>query len=131
MIGLDTNLLVRYVVRDDPLELAKVDRLFERELGSDRRGFINLIVLAELIWVLSRTYRFSRAQLTNTLAELLEIEALAFEHEDMVVEALDIFRNTNVDCADILINLLNHAHDCETTATLDQRQRTLLTARVL
>ena len=131
MLGLDTNILVRYVVRDSVAESDKVDRLFRRELESGSKGFINILVLVELAWVLARTYRYSRSDILSVVTSLLDSEWLVFENENLVQEAVNIFRSTPVELADILINLLNREHGCRTTATFDRQQKLLPTATVL
>ncbi len=130
MIGLDTNLLVRHIVRDDPQEAVIVDRLL-REFGPERKGFINLIVLVELAWVLGRSYKLDRGDIAEAISNLLDSADIVIEREELVARALNAFRKSKVDLADLLINLINQAAGCETTATLDQQQRSLLTATVL
>jgi predicted nucleic-acid-binding protein len=122
---------VRYVVRDDPSGTAKADRVLEQELTVEVQGYVNLVVLAEFAWVLWRTYRFDRTELTDAIERLLDVETLVFQNEDLVYDALDLFRINRVELPDILINLVNHAAGCSWTATLDQEQRSLPTARVL
>ncbi|MDX2141813.1 MAG: type II toxin-antitoxin system VapC family toxin [Rhodospirillaceae bacterium] len=131
MLGLDTNILVRYVVRDDARHLAQVDRLFERRLSKITPGFVNSVVLAEFVWVLERTYRFARPEIAAAVADLIGSEQIELEHDACIEEALEIFTSTPVGFTDILISLINRTRGCATTLTMDRGQRHLKTATVL
>jgi predicted nucleic-acid-binding protein len=131
VLGLDTNLLVRFVVRDSVESQAKVDRLITRELGPDRKGYVNLIVLAELIWVLGRSYRMDRMKIAQIVSGILDSQQLVVERTDLVIEALSLYQQSGLDFADLLINLVNRDDGCSATVTLDQGQSALKTARVL
>jgi predicted nucleic-acid-binding protein len=130
LIGLDTNLLVRYFVRDDVRGTAVADRVVSA-LTSNRPGYVNLVVLAELVWVLARTYRLDRSRIAAAVAKLLNSADVVLEREELVSVALKAFRDENFDFSDLLINLVNAAAGCETTLTLDQGQRLIPTATVL
>lgn len=130
MIGLDTNLLLRHVVRDDREAAIAADGVFD-SLGSDRKGYINLIVLMEFAWVLRRSYRYNRTEIAETIAMLMASVEIVVEREDLVHTALEMFRETNLDLSDLVINLVNEAAGCETTLTFDQGQDLLPTATVI
>lgn len=72
MIGLDTNILVRYLVQDDPEQSAKATRIMERMFSVSRRGFISLVSMVELVWVLQSVYRFSNDEVVNAVARVLK-----------------------------------------------------------
>lgn len=75
MIGLDTNVLVRYLTQDDPAQAARATRLMEQELSENEPGYVGLVALAETTWVLQRLYRASAAEIRDTVADLLWCEA--------------------------------------------------------
>jgi predicted nucleic-acid-binding protein len=118
LIGLDTNVLLRFTVGDDPVQAASArDAL--AQLTQDNRGFINLIVLAEFVWALRAAYRKSREEIAQSLQALLDAQELQFEQEDLVVLALALYRRTWADFADCLIALVNAGHGCTATLTFD------------
>jgi predicted nucleic-acid-binding protein len=131
VIGIDTNVLVRYLTDDEPEMVDRAERLLERECTPDRLGFINLIVLCEVVWVLRAHYRFAREQIAAAIDALLRAPLLAVEHDDLVQRALLDFRTGKVDFADALIGLLNWRAGCEATATFDRKAAGLGTFRLL
>jgi predicted nucleic-acid-binding protein len=118
VIGLDTNVLVRMMVMDDPIQTATVHKLMQT-LSTDSPGFVSQVVLTELFRVLSSRYGYSRAQLGNTLELLLRAVGLSIEHRDAVWNALYTFRTTKADFADCLIAHSGIAAGCEYTLTFD------------
>ena len=119
MIGLDTNVLVRYVTRDDRAQAARADRLMDG-LSADNPAFVNRIVLCELAWVLGRAYRYDRPDIAAVIETILATEALVVEDSDKALAALAGYRDGEVDFADSLIGLTNLAAGCSATATFDQ-----------
>ena len=118
MIGLDTNVLVRMLVMDDPLQTAKVQTLMQ-SLTPEEPGFISQVVLVELFWVLSSRYNYSRAQVSNTFDLLLRAVGLRIEHHDAVWNAIGTYRNTKADFPDCLIERIGAATGCTHTLTFD------------
>ncbi|HJP99779.1 MAG TPA: type II toxin-antitoxin system VapC family toxin [Rhodanobacteraceae bacterium] len=123
MIGLDTNVLVRYIVRDDAHQAAAATRFLEGTLGAQHPGFIDNIVLCELFWVLESGYGYTRADITATLQRLLEVDRFRFEAPELAWQALDACRN-GADFADALLARINEVAGCDYTATFDQRAAT-------
>ncbi|MGZ8330371.1 MAG: PIN domain-containing protein, partial [Rhodoplanes sp.] len=121
MIGLDTNILVRLVVADDPAQTARAQRFVETRCTPEAPGFINCIVLAELVWVLARAYDYSRAEIAAAVENLLAGDDRVIEHDDEVRDALEIYRSGRGDFVDALILYINRARGCEATATFDRR----------
>lgn len=117
MIGLDTNVLVRYVVRDDPAQTATADRVIE-ELGPGE-GFVALIVLAELHWTLTRAYGYSREQTALAVRTLLAAVELRAQDADLAQRALAAASH-GADFADALITELGRAAGCSSTVTFDR-----------
>jgi predicted nucleic-acid-binding protein len=120
LIGIDTNILVRYVLRDDVLQASKASRLIE-SLSEDRPGHITLVTVAELFWVLDRSYKLTRMQFAFILSSLIESLTLSFENENIVSEALDMFsRSTSADFSDCLITRGCIVNNCESIFTFDR-----------
>ena len=118
MIGLDTCVLVRYIVRDDPGQTAEADALIAT-LSRRRRGYISPVALAELWWVLGRSYRRSPAARVELLAELVEADELKIGEVTSVREALAM-ANAGADFADALIAAAGKRAGCAATATFDR-----------
>lgn len=121
MIGLDTNVLVRYIVRDDKKQTAAATRLIESQCTPETPGFISLLVLAELSWVLTRGYGYSKPILVAVLSKLLSAAELAVEDSANAHVALRTYQAGNADFADYLIGVRGHAAGCEATVTFDRR----------
>ena len=120
MIGIDTNILIRYVLRDDLVQASKASRLIE-SLSEERPGYITLITVAELFWVLDRSYKLTRIQFAFVLHSLIDSMTLSFEKEDILSEALDMFSHSNsADFSDCLITRCCIANSCESIFTFDR-----------
>jgi predicted nucleic-acid-binding protein len=118
MIGLDTNVLVRYIMQDDAKQAALASRLVESL--ADSTGFIPLIVIAELSWVLTSAYSLSRQQLTEALEGVLRSKEWVVEKADIVWQAVRLFQSGSADFADCLIFRSAAAAGCEKTMTFDK-----------
>ena len=119
MIGLDTNVLVRYVMQDDPKQSAKATRLIE-SLTPEAAGFVPVIALLELVWVLASCYDLNREQVAQALDGLLRAKELVLDRAEQISQALRIFRGSSADFADCLIERTAHAAGCEKTMTFDR-----------
>lgn len=119
MIGLDTNVLLRYVVRDDPKQAAAADRVIDSAAERGEDLFLCGVVLCELTWVLESGYGYERAAIAKVFDKLLATEQFQLERKDEVRSALDGYREGQADFSDYLIGRLNTAHGCERTATFD------------
>jgi predicted nucleic-acid-binding protein len=128
VIGLDTNVLVRYVVQDDPLQSRAATEVIEG-LGEDRPGFVSLVVVVELYWVLSRAYKVSVDQTAQVIRTLLDSVEIAVQESDSVRRALD--RLPDGDSADALIVDLGRSAGCEHTVTFDRNATRLPGMRLL
>jgi predicted nucleic-acid-binding protein len=121
MIGLDTNVIVRYIAQDDRIQSAQATKLIE-SLTPDAPGFIALISVVELIWVLQTCYHGSKSELVRVLETLLQTDALIIEHSELVGQALRRFRATgHADFADCLIERCADAAGCEHVYTFDKK----------
>lgn len=119
MIGIDTNVVVRYVMQDDPVQALAATRVFNR-LTPETPGYVSTVVLAELTWVLTTTYGASRAEMARVIETLLATGALFVEHADCAHRALAIYRATSADFADALIAAINANAGCTETVTFDK-----------
>jgi predicted nucleic-acid-binding protein len=131
VIGIDTNVLVRYLTNDEPSMADRAERLLERECNPEHVGFINIIVLCEVAWVLRRHYRFGREQVTAAVEAVLRAPLLAVEHAEVAQRALEDYRAGRTDFTDVLIGAINRQAGCETTATFDRRAGELESFRLL
>lgn len=131
MIGLDSNVLVRYLVQDDPAQCARVDRLFERGIDGDRSFFIGTLVLCEAAWVLSSCYDIDRDGIVGAFAAVLTTAQFEIEHKELVRWALDSFAEKRGDFADCLLGLVAREAGCDTTVTFDRGLRRNATFRLL
>jgi len=130
MIGLDTNVLVRYVTQDDPEQAAQATRLIETSCTATTPGRVAHIVLCELVWVLRRAYGYSKPQVVEVLDQILVTAELAIENEGVAFQALDAYREGSADFSDYLLVLSNRAAGCETTYSFDMRLCTHGAARL-
>ena len=118
MIGLDTNVLVRYVTQDDPVQSAKASDLIE-SLTTLSPGFVSLVSVVELVWVLQSCYQSAKSDVVVVLETLLRTRELTIEHAETLWQALRRFTASKADFADCLIERCAHAAGCEYTATFD------------
>lgn len=119
MTGLDTNILVRYFMQDDPARVGLAEKIIAG-LSPYNQGWICLPVLVELVWVLTRVYRIRKTALVYVLDTLVESPKISFEQDDSVRTSLHIFRNSNADFQDCLIARLTKAAGCGRTLTFDE-----------
>lgn len=119
MIGLDTNVLVRYIMQDDAKQARRAAALIE-SLTPERPGFISVVALVELVWVLESVYTLTRAQIAQALQTLLSIEVWTIERAIAVSSALRGYANGKVDFADRVIERVGASAGCECTMTFDR-----------
>ena len=120
MIGLDTNVVIRYIAQDDPRQSAKATQLMEN-LSSETPGFLPLVALVEIVWVLAGRYAASKADTIKIVETLLRTKELYLEQSETVWRALRLFASSNADFADCLIERSCDDAKCTYTATLDAK----------
>ena len=120
MVGVDTNILVRYIVRDVPEQAEAADRLLE-SLSMDEQGYVPREVLIEMVWVLSRSYGFGRIQIANLVLDLVGTDGLIVESSDDVVNAAVAYAQGSDDFADLMILAASSRVGCETLYTFDRK----------
>lgn len=131
MIGLDTNVLVRYLTQDDVEQAALAVGLIEKQCTREQPCFINHIVLCEIVWVLGRAYGYPRDSIANVLERILRTAQFQIEDLPVAWTALRAYRQEKADFADGLIGSLNRQLGCEYTVTLDQRAARLGSFKLL
>jgi predicted nucleic-acid-binding protein len=128
MIAVDTNVLLRFVLRDDEGQFTRASAFFSSRTADDP-AFVSLIVLAEFVWALRRRYQYSRAEARALVATLLETTEISFEDEvslsKIVAEA------GQDDLADHLISYSATRAGCTSTVTFDQKAAARLPAMEL
>lgn len=130
MIGIDTNILVRYVVQDDARQAALANQFIETTLSDDEPGWIASVVLCEFVWVLEAAYGYTRNAIVATLQRLFEVDRFRVETPALAWRALDDYRG-GADFSDALIALGNEQEGCGYTATFDRSAGRLKQMRVL
>ena len=120
MIGLDTNVIVRYVTQDDARQSAAASRLFERALTTERPGFVGLITLCEVAWVLADCYGADKARIAAVIVGLLGSRQLVVEEAEVVWKALRAWEKSSADFSDALVGQVLLARGCEKVVTFDK-----------
>ncbi len=121
MIGVDTNVLVRYLVEDDPKQSAQASHWVD-SIGHKKESIlINQIVFCELVWILQGPYQIDKKTLVATLEKILLAKQFEIESKDEIWQALSGFKSQAVDFADALIGVKNQMAGCRTTVTFDQK----------
>lgn len=119
MLGIDTNVLVRFLVRDNEVQFEKARKLIKREVSAGRRVFVNQLVIMETEWVLRSRYIVPKNQIIEAMSALLDATDVQFEDEPAIEEALFIWKDTTADFADCLIGAKNRRLGCRATASFD------------
>ena len=120
MIGLDTNVIVRYLAQDDVRQAAIATRLIEGSLSAEARGFVSIVTLAEVVWVMASNYRAARAAVADIVEGLLTAPQLAIEKADVIWRALRAFRESKANFSDAVIVELGRDAGCSKTVTFDR-----------
>jgi len=123
--GLDSNMLVRYVTQDDPVQSREAKQVIEDALGAGQSLYLNHAVMCELCGVLARTYGYDRLELAEVVEKVLTAAQFEFEDKNSLWQALAGFRQSGADFADCLIGAKNSAAGCTSTFTFDKRTKGL------
>lgn len=118
MIGLDTPVLVRYIMQDDVAQSGKATALLDA-LTVDAPGWISIVSVIELVWVLGGSYGLDRSQLVDALEALLRTKELKVDHAEIIWKAVRVYRNSKADLADCLIACHAALAGCDHTMTFD------------
>lgn len=120
MIGLDTNVLVRYFAQDDPKQSWTATEVIER-LTEVEQGFVSLVTVMETVWVLTRVYGLSAKDVAKAVERMLQADTLAVQNEQEVFAAVIALRTGRGSFADALIGALAAWAGCESTVTFDKK----------
>lgn len=121
MIGLDTNILVRYLTQDDPVQSAKATEILERRLTEKNPGFVSIVAMVETVWVLDRAYFLTAQEIATAIERLLQVDVLAIENEQEVFTAMVVLKQGRGSFADALIAELGARVGCTRTLTFDRK----------
>jgi predicted nucleic-acid-binding protein len=121
MIGLDTNILVRYLTQDDPVQSAKATEILERRLTLKNPGFVSVVAMVETVWVLDRAYGLTAQEIARAVERMLQVEVLVIENEQEVFSAMVALKQRHGSFADALITELGTRAGCTRTLTFDRK----------
>jgi predicted nucleic-acid-binding protein len=130
MIGLDTNIVLRYLLQDDPVQTPKVTRLIER-LSPENCGFISIPTVLEIVWVLRSLFKYTSTQIAAQIEQLLAVDTFEVQNEQQVFEAAFALKRGLGEFEDALIAALSAWAGCSETDTFDRRTSRLTHFRVL
>jgi predicted nucleic-acid-binding protein len=121
MIGLDTNILIRYLTQDDPVQSVKANEILEKRLTPKNPGFVSIAAMIETVWVLDRAYGLTAQDIATVVERLLQVEVLTIENEQEVFTAMVALKRGRGSFADALIAELGARAGCTRTLTFDQK----------
>jgi len=121
MIGIDTNVLVRYIVQDDPEQSAQSTLLIEQECNLSSPGYLSNIVLYELVWVLTGAYKYDKNLVIEVMEQILVTVEFLVENENIVRKAINDYKIGSADFSDYLIVNNNQQSGCTKTYTFDKK----------
>jgi predicted nucleic-acid-binding protein len=131
VIGLDTNVLVRYFTQDDPSQSRKATEVMERHLTEANPGFISLVTLVETVWVLSGAYRLANLEIATIVERMLQADTLVIQNEQEVFTATAFLKAGKGSFADALIATLGQWAGCATTLTFDSKAQRIAGFKLL
>lgn len=121
MIGLDTNILVRYLTQDDPVQSRTATEIIERQLNEEVPGFVSVVVMVETVWVLERAYGFSSTEIAGAVERILQSDVLVVENEREVFTAMTALKQGRGSFADAVIGAVSAKAGCSYTLTFDKK----------
>jgi predicted nucleic-acid-binding protein len=124
MIGLDTNVVVRYLAQDDRIQSPKAIQLID-SLSEEKKGFISLITVIEVVWVMQDVYQTPKSEMIHILTTLLQAQAIQVEQAAIVLQAIHSYANSNADFADCLIERSAYQAGCNVAMTFDKKAQSV------
>jgi len=121
MIGLDTNILVRYLTQDDALQSPKATQIIERRLTEETPGFVSIVAMVETVWVLDRAYGLPAHEIAAAVERMLQTDVLVIENEQEVFTAMIALKEGQDAFADSVIGALGARAGCSCTLTFDHK----------
>jgi predicted nucleic-acid-binding protein len=131
MKGIDTNVLVRYILQDDAKQSHQATSFIEKECSVETPGFITGIILCELVWVLEKAYGYEAKNIALVLKYILETRQFHIHQSDIIWQAFQASVDENVSFADAYITKLNAHYACEYTITFDKKASRLKEFKLL
>jgi predicted nucleic-acid-binding protein len=121
VIGLDTNVILRYLLQDDPKQSRQANLVFDRQLSEQNPGFISLVTVLEVVWVLRSLLNQNSSQIASHLENLLAADSLEVQNEQQVFDAAFALKRGTGEFEDALIGALNAWAGCSHTLTFDRK----------
>jgi predicted nucleic-acid-binding protein len=121
MIGLDTNILVRYLTQDDSVQSSQAREIMEQQLTQENPGFISLVATVESVWVLENAHKFSAREVAAAIERILQADTLVVQNEKEVFAAMIALKQGRGSFADALIAALGSWANCSHTLTFDRK----------
>jgi predicted nucleic-acid-binding protein len=121
MIGVDTNLLVRYLTQDDPVQSSKAREVIERRLTEENPGFISIVAMVETVWVLDCAYGLPAHEIAAAVERMLQTDVLMVENEQEVFSAMIALKEGQGSFSDAIISALGTRAGCSFTLTFDRK----------
>jgi len=121
MIGIDTNVIIRLLVRDDDAQVRAAERFIATHCSPENPGFVSVVVVVETAWALRRFYLYDRSQIANALVSLLNVAELEIESAEAVRSAVTDFETSVAGFVDCLVARTNVSTGCEYTVTFDRK----------
>jgi len=131
MTGLDTNVLVRYLVQDDAIQSPRATEIIERRLSEKNPGFISLVTMVETVWVLNRVYGLSNRDVAEAVERILQADTLVVQNEQEAFLAMMALKAGTGSFSDALIGALGAWAGCTATLTFDKKAKRLTQFRLL
>ncbi|HWB33468.1 MAG TPA: type II toxin-antitoxin system VapC family toxin [Acidobacteriaceae bacterium] len=131
MIGLDTNVVLRYLLQDDPAQSRHANRIMDGQLSEQNPGFISLVTILEIVWVLRSLLKQSSVQIAAVIEQLLAADTLEIQNEQQVFEAAYALKRGLGEFEDALIGSLSTWAGCSVTLSFDRKTARLPRFRVI
>ncbi len=120
MLGLDTNVLLRYLTQDDPVQSRRATEIVERRLTDENPGFVSLVSILEIVWVLGSLYKRTRGEIADHIEMILAADTLEVQNEQEVYQGVVALRNGTGAFEDALIGSIGIWRGCSATLTFDR-----------
>ena len=121
MIGIDTNVLVRYITQDDERQSGIATEFIENYCTNGNKIFVNHLVICELVWVLKKCYQLSKPKIINVIEHILQVSQFSIENAQIIWQALTDYKKGSADFADYVVSRINTFNNCDETITFDQK----------
>ena len=121
MIAVDTNIIIRFLVKDDDTQASKVFDRFKKAEANKETFFVTSVVVLEVIWVLESVYEYSREEILSAMESLTRLTILRFENIDLIHDFFSFSKKSNHDLSDVLIGLCARYNGCDYTITFDKK----------